>query len=107
MENNKIEEETSEEEQIDKEVEVIYRLRDKLMPYQKQVMIVGMLILIALVVFLGFAYGGMRVCSDLDGVLDDKFRCHPNYYNDTKSFDAVGQRFIVPKLEDIMNDTLG
>ena len=92
------------EDNIEKEVEVFYRLRDKLMPYQKQVMIVGMLILIALVVFLGFAYGGMRVCSDLDGVLDDKFRCHPNYYNETKNFDAAGQIFMVPRLEDIMND---
>ncbi len=96
MENNKIEEETSEEEQIDKEMKVFYRLRDKLMPYQKEIMIVGMLILIALVVFLGFAYGGMRVCSDLDGVLDDKFRCHPNYYNETKSFDVAGQIFMIP-----------
>ncbi len=81
---------------IDKEMEVIYRLRDKLMPWQKEIMIVGMLILIALVVFMGFAYGGMKVCSDLDGVLDDKFRCHPNYYNDTPDVNAVGQMFMIP-----------
>lgn len=50
-----------------------------LMPYHRYIMIGGIIILIMLVVFLGFAYGGLKVCRDLDGLLDDRFQCHPNY----------------------------
>ena len=55
------------------------RIRRKFMPYQRHIMIYGLIILIFLVVFLGYAYGGLKVCSDLDGLLDSKFKCHPNY----------------------------
>ena len=78
------------------------KLRDKFMPWRREIMIVGILILIALVVFLGFAYGGMKVCSELDGILDDKFKCHPNYTNTLDDgVNNVGQKFVVPRLEDI------
>ena len=56
---------------------------DKLLPYKREIMIVLFIILILLVVFLGYAFGGLRVCTDLDGLLDDKFKCHPNYFNQT------------------------
>lgn len=59
--------------------EEIERLRDKLMPYQRYIMIIGIIVLILLVVFLGYAYGGLKVCSELDGLLDKSFKCHPNY----------------------------
>ena len=69
----------------DTAIEEINMRLDKLLPYKRQIMIAGFIILILLVVFLGFALGGLKVCSDLDGLLDDKFKCHPNYYNDTQS----------------------
>tara|TARA_R100000750_G_C2317183_1_gene84864 strand:- start:555 stop:869 length:315 start_codon:yes stop_codon:yes gene_type:complete len=56
---------------------------DKLMSYKRPIMIWGFIILVLLVVFLGFAFGGLKVCNQLDGLLDSKFKCHPNYYNDT------------------------
>lgn len=81
------------------------RLRDKFMPWQREIMIVGMIILITLVVLLGVAYGGMKVCNELDGILDDKFKCHPNYTSTRENnVDRVGQKFVIPKLEDLMND---
>lgn len=56
--------------------EELEKFRDKMMPYQKYIMITGIIILIMLVVFLGYAYGGLKVCSSLDGLLDNKFKCH-------------------------------
>jgi len=55
------------------------RIREKLLPYQRYIMLYGLIILIFLVVFLGFAYGGLKVCSDLDGLLDSKFKCHLDF----------------------------
>ncbi len=78
-------------------------IRDKFMPYQRQIMIVGIIILIVLIVFLGVAYGGMRVCSDLDGLLDSKFKCHPNYSPVTNELDSVRQPFVIPDFKDIQN----
>ena len=51
-------------------------IRAKFMPYQRYIMIVGLIIMIMLVVFLGFAYGSARVCNQLGGFLDDRFKCH-------------------------------
>lgn len=79
-------------EHLDEELSKIFK---RFMPYQKNIMIYGLIILIMLVVLLGVAYGGMKVCSDLDGILDSKFKCHPNYYQ-LSGFDRVGQTFIIP-----------
>ena len=86
------------------------RLRDKFMPWQREIMIVGMILLIALVVFLGFARGGLEVCNDVGGFFDWKLKCHPYHFNETDamgnidnaSYDRVGQKFVIPKLEDLM-----
>lgn len=75
--------------------EELIRWRDKLMPYHRYIMIGGIIILIMLVVFLGFAYGGMRVCSDLDGILDSSFKCHPYYYNDTITIDEDAAKYLL------------
>jgi len=70
----------SAEEQIEEEPDIdfneVVRLRDRLMPYQRPIMIVLFIIMIMLVVFLGFAYGSARVCNEAGGFLDDKFECH-------------------------------
>ena len=58
------------------------RIRKKFLPYHRYIMIGGFTILIFLVVYLGYAYGGLKVCSDLDGLLDKDFKCHPNYKPD-------------------------
>ncbi len=100
------------EEDMDKEDEAdmqqLYRLREKFMPYQREIMLTGMIILIALVVFLGFARGGLEVCNDVGGYFNWKLECHPQLFNWTKGidtcYDDVGQRFIVPKLEDIQDE---
>jgi len=78
--------------------EELMRIRDKFMPYHRYIMIVGFTILIFLVIFLGFAYGGMKVCSELDGILDDKFKCHPNVTSSKITINNVGQSFIIPNI---------
>jgi len=74
------------------------KLVDKLMVYQKQIMMGGFIVLFILVVFLGYAVGGLKVCSDLDGLLDSGFKCHPGFYNQTRGmmFDSAGQPFQIP-----------
>lgn len=59
--------------------EEMNNLLNKLMPWRREIIIVLFIILIMLVVFLGFAYGGLKVCNDLDGILDSSFKCHPDY----------------------------
>lgn len=73
------EEETPDPDVSDDVAEELNRFRQKFMPYQRYIMIIGIIILIFLVVFLGYAYGGLKVCADLDGLLDKSFKCHPNF----------------------------
>jgi len=76
----------------------ITKWRDDL-PYNRKryIMIIGFTILVMLVVYLGYAYGGLKVCSQLDGILDSNFTCHP-YYNPTSELDAVGMPFVIPNI---------
>ena len=60
--------------------EELDRVREMAMPYHRYIMIIGTITLIFLLVFLGYAYGGLKICSDLDGLLDDKFKCHPGFF---------------------------
>ena len=83
------------ENDFDEASEKLNILRRKLMPWQKEIMITLFIILILLVVFLGYAYGGMKVCSDLDGILDDKFKCHPNFLNQTPKLIAP-EEYAIP-----------
>ena len=69
-----------------------FRIRDKLRPWNKQIMITLSIILIMLVVFMGFAMGGEVVCRDLEGLLDSKFKCHPGFYNQTDIDDFTQQQ---------------
>lgn len=75
-------------------------IKNKLWPYQKYIMIVGILMLIMIVVFLGYAYGGMKVCSELDGILDDKFKCHPYILNQTQKIYLYGVEplWVIPNI---------
>ena len=97
----KIEEKKVETYDSDKDIddmgEDLSQIMDKMLPYKRSIMIIGIIIVIMLVVFLGYAYGGLKVCSDLDGLLDDKFKCHPNYEPPTRdNLTNVGQRFVLP-----------
>jgi len=83
---------------IEAEMDGFYKLRDKLMPWHKQIMIGGIIILISLVVFLGYAYGGLVVCAELDGLLDADFKCHPYFFNETIAFDADGLEYSYPPI---------
>lgn len=71
--------EVSDPEVTDNIGEELDKFKRKLMPYHRYIMIIGIIVLILLVVFLGYAYGGLKVCADLDGLLDSKFKCHPNF----------------------------
>ena len=106
MENNKIVEKEHSIEDID--IGPLNRLRDRLMPYQREIMLGGMILLITLVVFLGFARGGLEVCNSVGGHFDWKLKCRPLLFNWTEGidtcYDDVGQRFIVPRLEDIKEE---
>lgn len=55
------------------------RTMGKMMPYKRLIMIVLSIVLIMLVVFLGFAYGGLKVCNQVGGFLAEGFTCHLNY----------------------------
>ncbi len=98
--NNKIDENIN--------IQPLNRLRDRLMPYQREIMLTGMFILIALVVFLGFARGGLEVCNSVGGHFDWKLKCRPLLFNWTEGidtcYDDVGQTFMVPKFEAIENE---
>ena len=93
----------SEEPNIDDSFKRLFELRDRLMPYQREIMLTGMFILIALVVFLGFARGGLEVCNSVGGHFDWKLKCRPLLFNWTEGidtcYDGVGQRFIVPIID--------
>ena len=59
--------------------------------HKRKYVVLGCLtILIISVVVLGFAYGSARVCSQVDGVLDGSFVCHPNYNAQFKPVDPNG-----------------
>ena len=91
-------EQQAEDQEVEEALDQLYTLRERFMPYQRPIMIGGMIILIALVVFLGFAYGGMKVCSQLDGVLDSGFKCHPNYYDNlTNQIQPYGGVINIPQ----------
>ena len=76
----------------EKFIEDMNRFRERMAPYQRYIMVIGFTVLIILVVFLGYAYGGARVCSELDGLLDSNFKCHPGFYTQYQScFDVFGQ----------------
>lgn len=75
--------------------------QDKLMPYQRQVMIYGMILLIFLVVFLGYARGGLDVCNALGGRLEVSpgLTCHLTCLkNEPVRFTATGSPIIIPKV---------
>lgn len=87
-------------------------IRDRMDPYRRYIMIGGFIILITLVVYLGYALGGLRVCADLDGLLDSEFKCHPDFINQQRlKMDAVGQPFNIlykaDSVPDIINLTNG
>ena len=75
-----LEEEHNDTDVTDSFPEEINRWIDKLMPYQRPIMIYGMIILILLVVFLGFAYGMAKMCNEFGGILDGALKCHQINY---------------------------
>jgi len=78
--------------------EWLIKFRDDL-PYNKRryIMIIGIIILAMLVVYLGYAYGGLKVCSNLDGILDSDFICHLDS-NPQQQFNSVGMPFNIPNI---------
>ena len=79
---------------IEDGLEGLNRLRAKLEPYNRYIMIAGFIILIMLVVYLGYARGALDVCNDLGGRLEVKkmfgIDCRPGSYNqdNEKFFDV-------------------
>ncbi len=83
----------------DAAAEWLVKWRNEL-PYniKRYTMIVGFIILVLLVVYLGYARGALDVCNDLGGRLEIKvvnIQCHPDQYNITPLNDDT---FIVPRL---------
>ena len=93
----------NEDDVTDSVTNYITKFRDEL-PYNKKryLMIILFIVLIMLVVYLGYAYGGLKVCSDLDGILDSDFKCHPDF-NPVKRFDSVGMPFTLPNISVELN----
>ena len=74
-------------------------LRDKLMPYQRPILYIGISLLLLLLLFIGFSIGAYSICRQADGFLDDKFYCHVDYYNEQKrQQDKIFNDFDVPDL---------
>ena len=79
------------------------KIRDKLEPYKRYIMIGGFTMLILLVVYLGYARGSLDVCNDLGGRLEVGWdiHCQPGHYDTPpaqEGVDAVGQRFVIPDI---------
>ncbi len=73
-------EENNQKEPEDEELlNALDKIRDKFDPYQRYIMIVGIIIMVMLVVFLGYARGALDVCNSLDGRLEIDWgvECHP------------------------------
>ena len=98
----------AEDPEVDEDMSLVLhnlkKIREKFDPYQRWIMIVGFTILIFLVVFLGYARGALDICTSLDGLLDDDFKCHPGYYTVNITKDRVGQTFNILKV-DVKNAT--
>lgn len=94
--------EPEQEEGMDDEASIAWleRFKDR---WHREITIILFIVLIILVMFMAYAVGGLKVCSDLDGVLDSGFKCHPNYEPPKSFFDNVGQPFIIPSQEEILN----
>ena len=71
--------------------------RRKLQPHRRPIIIIGSLLMITLVVFLGFAWNEVRKCDSVGGVLDARMACHPGYI---KALEECGK--IGGKLDDKM-----
>lgn len=45
--------------------------------YQKIIVYICFIVIIILFIFMGFVYGGAKVCQDMGGYLNDKLKCLP------------------------------
>lgn len=95
----------TESEQKDTEDDLIYtkldNIRDKFAPYQRIIMIGGLIILIFLVVYLGYARGSLDVCNDLGGRLEVGWtiNCRPGPCSTPiNNTDGVGPPFFIPDI---------
>jgi len=79
--------------------DAMLKFREEL-PYNKRryIMIIGFSILVLLVVYLGYAYGGLKMCTQVGGILDNTYTCQLGFASPSNNFDKVGQRFIVPNV---------
>lgn len=77
MEEKNLEEETKED--VEKFLALAGRIGIKLLPVQKPLIYVCVIILLLFVSFVGFAAGAFRVCSQVEGFLDNRFSCHLDY----------------------------
>ncbi len=67
--------------EIEELKEGINSFRKILQPYQRPLLYIGVSICLLLLFFVAFAMGGVTICNQVDGFLDDKFKCHVDYYD--------------------------
>ena len=60
------------------------KIKKAIGPYQKPILYSCIIIFFILLLFVGFATGAAKVCNQMAGFLDNKFHCHPGYYNQTE-----------------------
>jgi len=87
------------EEDMDKFTQWMVDFRDNL-PYNKTryIMIIGFIILVLLVVYVGYAYGGLKMCTQVGGILDSDYICQLEFTSQSSNKDNVGMPFIVPNI---------
>ena len=55
------------------------------------------LVFIGLVAYIGYGFGAMHVCKDLDGFLDSEFKCHLDYDPEVSRNDRLNRAIGIPE----------
>lgn len=77
--------EEKDEIEIEELKETFSDIKNRLQPYQRPIVYIGITIFILLIFFLGFAAGTFKICTQTEGFLDDSFYCHINYYKEREA----------------------
>ena len=84
-------------------IEWLTKWRDNLPSNRtRYIMIVGFSLLILLVVYLGYARGGLDICNSLGGRFEAgiEIKCHPGYSNNPPScIDTLGRLLTLPEFD--------
>ncbi|MBI2047012.1 hypothetical protein HYT26_02515 [Candidatus Pacearchaeota archaeon] len=70
------------EDELDELRKSISIIKDKMQQYERPILYIGISIFILLIFAAGFGLGAEKICSQVNGFLDNKAYCHVNYYKE-------------------------